>query len=64
MNTMLKPIKEFTIQFVGLKLGKHHFDYQIDNKFFEYFEYEDFNDATGKVDVILLLHTTIQTYIF
>ena len=49
----MKPLKEFTIPFVGLKEGKHHFDYKIDNKFFEYFEYEDFNSSDLKVDLTL-----------
>ncbi|WP_188461780.1 YceD family protein [Bizionia arctica] len=48
----MKQLKEFTIPFVGLKQGKHHFEYQIDNAFFEHFEYEDFNDSSVKVDVI------------
>ena len=52
MNVSMKPLREYTIQFVGLKLGKHHFDYQIDNKFFEYFEYEEFNDVDVKVDLL------------
>ena len=46
---MMKPLKDYTIQFVGLKEGKHCFEYQIDNKFFEHFEYEEFNDV--KIDV-------------
>lgn len=49
----MKPLKAFTIPFVGLKVGKHHFEYNIDNKFFEYFEYEDFNTTNLKVDVAL-----------
>lgn len=49
----MKPLKEFTIPFVGLKLGKHHFDYKIEQTFFEYFEYEEFNDVN--IDVNLLL---------
>jgi len=56
---MMKPLKEFTIQFVGLKLGKHDFEYDIDNKFFEYFEYEEFNDANVKVDVEFNKKTTL-----
>jgi len=36
MNAMMKPLKEFTIPFIGLKEGKHHFDYQIDKAFFEH----------------------------
>ncbi|WP_299883422.1 DUF177 domain-containing protein [uncultured Lacinutrix sp.] len=55
----MKPLKEFTIPFVGLKVGKHHFDYEIDNKFFEYFEYEDFNSSNLKVDVELEKKATL-----
>jgi len=47
----MKPLKEFTIPFVGLKIGKHHFDFEIKQKFFEHFEYEEFNDVNIKVDV-------------
>ena len=47
----MKPLKEFTIPFVGLKEGKHHFDYDIEQTFFEHFEYEDFNQCNIKVDV-------------
>ncbi|MFD0834833.1 YceD family protein [Mariniflexile aquimaris] len=49
----MKPLKEFTIPFVGLKIGKHQFEYKIEEPFFEYFEYEEFNDV--KVDVNLEL---------
>ena len=37
-RVIMKELKEFTIPFIGLKLGEHLFDYQIDNKFFEHFE--------------------------
>ena len=49
----MKPLKEFEIPFVGLKIGKHNFEYQIDNKFFEYFEYEEFNDVNVDVNLEL-----------
>ncbi|WP_299394068.1 DUF177 domain-containing protein [uncultured Gelidibacter sp.] len=55
----MKPLKEYDIQFVGLKLGKHHFDYQIGKKFFEYFEYDDFNDVDVKVDLLFEKKTTL-----
>ena len=55
----MKRLKEFTIPFIGLKLGKHHFEYNIRQKFFEYFEYEDFNDANINVAVILEKKTTL-----
>ncbi|MGB3608027.1 YceD family protein [Psychroserpens sp.] len=48
----MKPFKEFTIPFVGLKLGKHHFDYQIDKAFFELFEYDDFNDVNVEAKLV------------
>ena len=38
---------------MGLKQGKHQFEYDIDNKFFEHFEYDDFNSANVKVDLEL-----------
>ncbi len=55
----MKPLKEFTIPFIGLKIGTHHYDYKIEKAFFEYFEYEDFNDADVNVDVSLLKNTTL-----
>ncbi len=55
----MKPLKEFTIPFIGLKTGTHHYDYKIEKAFFEYFEYEDFNDAHVNVDVSLLKNTTL-----
>lgn len=45
--------KEFLIPFIGLKLGKHHFEYQITNAFFENFEYHEFNSSNIKVNVVL-----------
>ena len=60
MNIM----KAYTIQFVGLKLGKHNFDYQLDNTFFLEFGYEDFNAADVKVDIILEKKTTFLELLF
>ena len=59
MNVSMKPLKDFIIPFVGLKLGKHHFDYQIDKTFFEHFEYEDFNDVCIKTDLIFEKKSTL-----
>jgi uncharacterized metal-binding protein YceD (DUF177 family) len=49
----MKVTKEFLIQFIGLKLGKHQFEYIIDKKFFDSFDYEDFNNASVKTTVVL-----------
>ena len=45
----MKPLKAFDIQFVGLKLGKHVYEYEIDYTFFEHFEYDEFNDVNVKI---------------
>ncbi|MCF7559522.1 DUF177 domain-containing protein [Sabulilitoribacter multivorans] len=55
----MKPLKEFTIPFVGLKVGKHHFEYKIKQAFFEHFEYEDFNDVDINIDVAFEKKTTL-----
>jgi uncharacterized metal-binding protein YceD (DUF177 family) len=55
----MKLLKEFTIPFVGLKLGEHHFDYKITIEFFKHFGYEDFSDAEVSVDVVLEKKTTL-----
>jgi uncharacterized metal-binding protein YceD (DUF177 family) len=56
---IMKPLKEFTIPFVGLKIGKHHFEYKIEQAFFEHFEYEEFNNVNIQVDVELEKKTTL-----
>nr|WP_294939582.1 DUF177 domain-containing protein [uncultured Flavobacterium sp.] len=56
--------KDFLIPFVGLKLGKHQFEYQIDKKFFEDFGYDEFNDVAIKVDVILDKKSTMLELAF
>ncbi|AUS05108.1 YceD family protein [Pseudotamlana carrageenivorans] len=55
----MKSLKEFTIPFVGLKIGKHHFEYDIEQSFFEHFEYEDFNDVKVNVDLVLEKKSTL-----
>jgi uncharacterized protein len=35
----LKSLKTYSIPFTGLKLGRHEFDYVINNEFFNEFEY-------------------------
>jgi uncharacterized metal-binding protein YceD (DUF177 family) len=54
----MKPLKAFDIQFVGLKLGKHNYKFEIDYKFFEYFKYDDFNNVNVIVDINLVKKST------
>ena len=60
----MRKLKEFTIPFVGLKLGKHRFEYSIDNRFFEHFEYDEFNSADLKVELLLEKKTTLMELTF
>ena len=55
----MKKLKEFIIQFIGLKQGEHNFDYKIDNKFINHFEYDEFNDANLDIKVVLNKKTTL-----
>ena len=41
----MNKTKEYLIPFIGLKLGKHHFEYQISNAFFEIFDYNEYQDS-------------------
>ncbi|MBP2831218.1 DUF177 domain-containing protein [Aquimarina sp. U1-2] len=55
----MMQLKEYTIPFVGLKQGLHQFEYEIDNTFFEHFEYDEFNAAAVKVDLEFTKKTTM-----
>jgi hypothetical protein len=41
--------KDFLIQFTGLKLGEHQFEYHIENDFFDIFDYSEFNSTNIQV---------------
>ena len=49
----MSKTKEYVIPFVGLKLGKHKFEYQISNAFFEIFDYNEFQNSDIRVNVVL-----------
>ncbi len=53
-------LKEFNIPFSGLKLGKHEFVYEIENAFFESFDYQEFNGASIQVKAILEKMSTMM----
>ncbi len=55
----MNKTKEFLIPFIGLKPGKHHFEYQISNAFFEIFDYHEFNNSNVKVNVVLEKKSTM-----
>ena len=45
--------KQFVIPFYGLKVGKHHYEYSIDNEFFEHFEYAEFKEGSFRIKIVL-----------
>ena len=64
MNVVMKALKDYIIPFVGLKVGEHHFDYQIDNTFFQHFEYDEFNAVEVKIDLKFEKKTTLLELFF
>lgn len=55
----MKQLNEYLIPFIGLKIGKHQFEYQVDNTFFENFEYDEFESSNIKVNVVLEKKSTM-----
>jgi uncharacterized metal-binding protein YceD (DUF177 family) len=60
----MKHLKEYTIPFVGLKQGKHHFDFKIDNTFFDAFDYDEFNNSNVFLDLTLEKKDTLMELFF
>lgn len=63
----MKPLKQFAIPFTGLKIGKHQFEFEIDNSFFDAFEYSLVKKGNLKVAVELDKQETmliLQFHIF
>jgi len=60
----LKGLKEYIINFAGLKLGNHEFEYFIDNKFFENFETSEIQESEIKVVLDFLKESNMLTITF
>src|SRR5690606_1337113 len=52
--------KDFLIQFIGLKLGEHQFDFHIEQDFFDLFDYSEFNSANIEARLKLLKKSTMM----
>lgn len=55
----MKTLNPYSIQFSGLKPGRHEFDYEIDRKFFESIEYSEIADGKIHVDLALEKHSNM-----
>lgn len=60
----MKQLNEYLIPFIGLKLGKHQFEYQVDNTFFANFDYDEFESSNIKVNVVLEKKSTLMELTF
>lgn len=45
--------REYDIAFVGLQPGIHHFEYKVDDRFFEAYNEQDFKDCTATIKLTL-----------
>lgn len=50
----MKKSDEFLVQFEGLKLGSHHFDWEINESFFDEFDDVEFGGSHFRIDMNLL----------
>ena len=64
LTAVMKNLKEYLIQFVGLKIGKHQFEYQIDKTFFDRFNFDEFEDYNVNVSVVLEKKQTMLELVF
>lgn len=60
----MKVNKEFLIPFAGLKQGKHQFEFDIDKTFFDDFGFDEYNDVSIKVNLILEKQSTMLELAF
>jgi uncharacterized metal-binding protein YceD (DUF177 family) len=56
----MKQLSEYLIPFIGLKIGKHQFEYQINKTFFEDFDFDEFESSAVKVNVVLEKKSTFM----
>ena len=60
----MNKTKEYLIPFVGLKNGKHQFEYQLNSSFFDLFEYDEFEKSDILVNVSLDKHINMMQFDF
>jgi uncharacterized metal-binding protein YceD (DUF177 family) len=57
-------LKQFDIPFAGLPLGSHEYQYVIDKKFFDEFDYSLIKEGNAIVDLVLNKHSTLLLLTF
>jgi uncharacterized metal-binding protein YceD (DUF177 family) len=59
MNEAKNDLAPFVLAFAGLKEGIHHFSLSITSKFFDAFDYTEFNDVSLNANIVLNKKATI-----
>ncbi|MBD3749014.1 MAG: DUF177 domain-containing protein [Sphingobacteriales bacterium] len=60
----MKSLKQYSIPFTGLKIGQHQFNFEVDGRFFDEFEYSLVKDGSLKVKLILEKQETLMVLDF
>jgi len=60
----LKALSEFNIQFESLKQGTHFFEFDVDNAFFELFNYEEFTSSQFHIDLKFTIQSSMMLFDF
>jgi len=56
--------KKFVVQFSGLKIGEHHFEFRLNDEFFEQFEEGEIKEGALNVEVVLRKATSLLEFSF
>lgn len=60
----MKDLKQFNIQYVGLKEESHLFEYQIEKTFFDAFNFDEYFDADIQISLTLDKKSNMMHFLF
>jgi uncharacterized protein len=60
----LKSLKQYSVPFTGLKLGKHQLSFDVDSRFFDEFDYSLVKNGVLKIDLVLDKQETMMVLDF
>ena len=55
----MKPNSKYKNEIAGLKTGNHQFNFKVDKKFFDRFNFSDFNNVSINIDIELTKKSTL-----
>lgn len=64
MEIKVQKPKDYIIQFVGLNIGEHLFEFSINDKFFEDIDYSEIKQCNLQVKLLLLKQSTMMVLNF